>query len=146
MLIIYTRNTTFEHRNTTFGHSEGNTPLAVFVTVSHAFLCKMSCVTKYENMFTKLRCYTYADCLSTLIPSNRGVMTGWSRIGPIVCFTPHTVPSTLSGVQTQADLLIPRIEVPIVKCEKTLISIIFIYFGVNTKIKLYEEVDIPWSS
>lgn len=25
MLIIYTRNTTFEHRNTTFGHSEGNT-------------------------------------------------------------------------------------------------------------------------
>ena len=51
MLIIYTRNTTFEHRNTTFGHSEGNTPRAVFVTVSHAFLCKMSCVTSAYLMY-----------------------------------------------------------------------------------------------
>ena len=33
MLIISTRNTTFEHRNNTFGHSEGNTLWAVFVTV-----------------------------------------------------------------------------------------------------------------
>ena len=40
MLIIYTRNTTFEHRNTTFGHSEGNTPWTAFVTVSHAFYVK----------------------------------------------------------------------------------------------------------
>ena len=28
MLIIYTRNTTFEHRNTTFGHSEGEYTVA----------------------------------------------------------------------------------------------------------------------
>jgi len=77
MLIIYTRNTTFEHRNTTFGHSEGNTPRAVLVTVSHAFLnvkCRASQMLSYHHIRAIIR-KSYRRKIGRLV----SFVVGWSQ-------------------------------------------------------------------